>query len=152
MNQMNQDNIRTYTCILCPRGCELKAEWVWQEEGGERKKELRVSGNFCPRGVQYAIEEETNPKRTVTTSLYLAQAKEDSYKMVSVKTNTAIPKEKIPQVLREAAVLRITPPIEVGQVLTKNIADTGADLVATRRIEVAEGAKAPFGAEEEGKA
>ena len=33
-------------CIVCPRGCHLKVN-----DNNE------VSGNFCPRGAKYAIEE-----------------------------------------------------------------------------------------------
>ena len=32
-------------CIKCPRGCELEVEGK------------QVSGNMCPRGIDYAMEE-----------------------------------------------------------------------------------------------
>ena len=45
------------TCLLCPRGCLLTVS-----DNGE------VSGNYCPRGLIYAKQEMTAPKRTLTYS------------------------------------------------------------------------------------
>ena len=120
--------IMEYTCILCPRGCHLTAEWTVNEQN---EKTVSVTGNFCPRGIKYATEEMTQPMRTVTTSLYVSGGDE---KMVSVKTNDTIPKAKIEEVLEEARKISATAPIMVGDVLISNIAETGRDLVATRKV------------------
>ena len=111
-------------CILCPRGCHLQVE-----KAGE---EIHVEGNFCPRGVTYAVGELTHPVRTVTTSVYMEAGSQD--KMLSVKTSTAIAKEKIEEVLQIVKSVRAKAPVQVGDVIVKNIAETGADLVATRRV------------------
>ena len=37
-------------CIVCPRGCVLKVD-----------KQGNVTGNLCPRGIKYGIQETTNP-------------------------------------------------------------------------------------------
>lgn len=121
--------MKEYTCILCPRGCELKAEWII---GAQGEKELKVTGNFCPRGVKYATEEETSPMRTVTTSVYVQGGEE---KMLSVKTADTVPKGKVAEVLAEASLLRPSAPVFVGDVLAEDIAGTGVSLVATRRVE-----------------
>ena len=34
---------RTFTCIVCPNGCEVEAEY----EGGQVQS---VPGNLCPKG------------------------------------------------------------------------------------------------------
>lgn len=125
---MSEEEVMEYTCILCPRGCHLTAEWV-EDAGGE--KTVAVSGNFCPRGVKYATEEMTQPMRTVTTSCYVLGGDE---KMVSAKTNDTIPKAKIEDVLAEAKKLTAHAPLNVGDVLISNVAGTGRDLVATRKI------------------
>ena len=117
-----------YTCILCPRGCHLTAEWTVNEQN---EKTVSVTGNFCPRGIKYATEEMTQPMRTVATSVYVSGGDE---KMVSVKTNDTIPKAKIEEVLEEARKISATAPIMVGDVLISNIAETGRDLVATRKV------------------
>lgn len=117
-----------YTCILCPRGCHLTAEWATDEKG---EKTVKVSGNFCPRGIKYATEEMTMPMRTVTTSLYVDGGEE---KMVSAKTADTVPKEKIAMVLSQARSVRATAPLAIGDVLIENIAGTGVNLVATRKV------------------
>jgi len=119
-----------YTCIVCPRGCHLKAEWGTDESGN---KKVLVEGNFCPRGEKYATEEMTCPMRTVTTSLYVTGGEG---KMVSAKTNDTVPKAKIADVLAAAAAYVPAAPIKVGDVLIENIAGTGRNLVATRNVPV----------------
>ena len=42
---------RNLTCIVCPRGCQLTVEL------GADGAVLSVTGNTCPRGKQYAIDE-----------------------------------------------------------------------------------------------
>mgnify|MGYP004447986619 CR=1 FL=1 len=121
-----------YTCILCPRGCHLTAEKV-MEEG---KETIKVSGNFCPRGIRYATEEMTMPMRTVTTSLYVEGG---DMKMVSMKTAAPVPKERIPQVLEAAAKAQAKAPLKVGDAILKNVAETGTDLIATRNVAAARG-------------
>ena len=65
---------RDMTCIICTRGCALKVEI-----NGDN---ITVTGNSCPKGKQYAIDECTNPTRTVTSSVRV-ENREDT--MVSVK-------------------------------------------------------------------
>lgn len=116
-----------YTCIVCPRGCRLKAEKV-MENGQEV---IKVTGNFCPRGARYATEEMTCPMRTVTTSVYVEGG---TVRMLSCKTDDTVPKEKIGQVLREAASFKAKAPVRIGDVLIENVAGTGRSLVATRSV------------------
>lgn len=113
-----------YTCILCPRGCRLTAEKA--ADGS-----ITVSGNACPRGEKYAVSEMTNPMRTLTTSVYVTGGDEH---MVSVKTSASVPKGKVEEVLKIAAGVQAEAPLEVGDVLVQNIAGTGENLVATRKI------------------
>ena len=74
---------RNLTCIICPRGCSLTVEI----DGND----IKVSGNSCPKGQQYAIDEITHPTRTVTSTVRISN-RENS--MVSVKTAKPIPDRK----------------------------------------------------------
>mgnify|MGYP001529242129 CR=1 FL=1 len=58
---------RDMTCIICPRGCALKVEI-----NGDN---ITVTGNGCPKGKQYPIDECTNPTRTVTSSVRVVKYK-----------------------------------------------------------------------------
>lgn len=75
--------IRKLTCIVCPMGCSLEAE---TEDG----KVVSVTGNTCPRGAKYAIDECTNPTRTITTTVRCTDGS-----VIPVKTDKPIPKDKI---------------------------------------------------------
>ena len=74
---------RNLTCIVCPLGCDLTVELA---DG----KVLSVSGNTCPRGKKYAETECIAPMRTVTSTVRC-----DDGSLVSVKTDSPIPKEKM---------------------------------------------------------
>ena len=47
---------RELICISCPIGCHIQAEMT-------AAGEVEVSGNRCPRGKAYALNELTDPKR-----------------------------------------------------------------------------------------
>ncbi len=116
--------IREMTCIRCPLGCALTATVA--DDGS-----ITVTGNTCPRGAEYARNELTNPRRMVTSTVRVAGRKDA---MVSVKTATDIPKDKMlacVEALREAEVI---PPIHIGDVILKNVANTGVDIVATKSV------------------
>ena len=113
--------MKNITCICCPIGCDLKID-----QAGD---EFVVTGNKCPRGKKYVIEESTAPKRVVTSTVKIIGG---SYPVISVKTAQAIPKEKIFTIIDILANVAITAPVRVGDIVIKNIADTGVDVVATR--------------------
>lgn len=45
--------LRTFTCIMCPQGCEITAE------GSEAP--YSITGNKCKRGHEYVEQELVNP-------------------------------------------------------------------------------------------
>lgn len=111
------------TCINCPLGCALVVKKV---DG-----EYQVSGNNCLRGKKYAISEITNPVRIVTTTVKVKNSKE----RLSVKSNGGIVKDKIFTVIKTLKNVEVTAPIKIGDVVVKNIIDSGVDIVATKTIE-----------------
>ena len=112
------------TCINCPLGCALT---VASENGSV----LSVTGNTCQRGEAYARAEITAPVRIVTTSVPVAGG---SCPMVSVKTASAIPKDKIFDCISALKNVTATAPIAIGDVILQNVAGTGIDMVATRDV------------------
>lgn len=116
--------VKTLTCINCPMGCPLTVEM----EGGQV---ARVSGNTCKRGDVYARKEVTNPTRIVTSTVKVRNGKSD---MVSVKTKSDIPKEKIFDCVRALKGVQVEAPVRIGDVVVCNIADTGVDVVVTKNV------------------
>lgn len=116
--------IRELTCINCPMGCALRVEV-------ENGKVLAVHGNACPRGEIYGRSEVIHPVRTITSSLPVEGG---DLPMVSCKTSQPVEKDKIFSVMKAMEGVHCHAPVEIGDVLIENIADSGADLVATRKI------------------
>ena len=112
------------TCISCPIGCQLTVDLA--DDGTI----LKIEGNSCPRGPIYAQNEVTNPKRVVTSTVRVNNS--SAHPVVSVRTVDAVPKDKIFEVMDLIRDLRVALPIQMGDVLITNIADTGTDLIATR--------------------
>lgn len=110
------------TCIVCPLGCRIRVE---RDANG-----LKITGNECPRGLAYAREEMTAPKRTLTAVVKVAGRKS----MLPVKTKAAIPKAKIWPAMQEIKAITVLPPVSVGQVIKENLAETGVPLVATGTV------------------
>ncbi len=111
-------------CIVCPRGCEMTID---QKDG-----EWKVTGNGCRRGIEYAVEEAENPKRTLTSSIPIENG---DYEMTSVKTEHPIEKTKIQDALKAIGGMRLKAPVRSGDCLIENIAGTGVRLVATRTVQ-----------------
>lgn len=115
---------RELVCIVCPRGCRLT---LVKDENAERG--YIVTGNACPRGTDYGIKELTNPTRVVTSTVKI---KNYFLNRLPVKTNGAIPKEKIFECMKIINSVELEAPIKVGQVIIENILGTGVDLVTCK--------------------
>ena len=112
---------RQLICIGCPLGCMLTATL-------ENGTVTAVSGNTCPRGDSYARKECTAPERTVTGTVRVSGG---SAPVVSVRTSSPIPKEKVMDLARLMGALQVQAPVRPGDVLASNVLDTGSDLLAT---------------------
>ncbi len=105
------------TCIMCPMGCEIEVT--------KTKTGYTVTGNNCKRGETYAIQEMTEPKRIVTAIL---KTKNDG--VLSVKTSAPVPKNLVMSVMDEINKLKVKS-AKLGDVVLKNVLNTGADIVVT---------------------
>ena len=110
---------KTLTCILCPRGCTLSVT-----------ESLSVTGNGCPRGEKYAIEECTHPVRTVTATVRVSNR---TNTMLSVKTQAPVPKESMMDVMAHLRSMTVTAPIAMGTVIIRNI--FGTNIIATQKVD-----------------
>lgn len=112
-------------CIGCPLGCPLVVE---MESGAV----VRVRGNTCPRGDAYARKEVTHPTRVVTSTV---RVRGGTLAMVSCKTRTDVPKDKIFDVMRALKEVEVDAPVQIGEVLLADAAQTGVEVVATKTVE-----------------
>ena len=109
-----------FICIVCPRGCHLSVD-----------ENLNVTGNSCPRGKEYAINEVTNPTRTITSTVAISGSE---LHRLPVMTSSPIPKGKIFEVMQEIDKVRACAPVRIGDVIIRDVLGTGSDIIATRNI------------------
>ena len=121
---MSEIETRELICIGCPLGCPLTVEMKGTEV-------VSVTGNTCPNGDRYARKEVTDPRRTVTSTVRVLGG---SLPVVSVNTAQDIPKNKIFDCMQELATIRVKAPVQEGDVIVSNIADTGVSVIATKEI------------------
>lgn len=121
---MNTED-RNLTCIRCPIGCQIT---VTLADGQVTK----VVGNSCPRGAEYARNEVTHPMRTVTSTV---RVRGGELPVVSVKTKTDIPKDRIFAVMKEINSVTAQAPVHIGDILKEDLAGTGVPLVATKDVQ-----------------
>lgn len=112
--------MKQITCIVCPNGCRISAEI--------KDGQYAFSGNKCARGADFAQAELTAPKRSVCTTV------RTSYRgmpALPVRTNGEVPKDMIPGVMRALASVVVSKETRIGDVVVRNILDSGCDVIAT---------------------
>lgn len=107
-------------CITCPRGCHLIVD-----------DNFNVTGNLCPRGSIYAKNEITHPVRTLTSTCVIKSINETR---LSVKSNQPMPKELIFDAINEINKVIVSAPIKIGDIIIKNVCNSGIDIIATKNI------------------
>ena len=115
---------RSLTCIRCPLGCPLEIEL----NGSDL---ISVSGNECPLGANYAMVECTAPTRMVTTTVRVTGA---NIHRLPVRTRGNIPKDKIMACIESLRGVSVRAPVNPGDVVLADVAGTGVDIIATRKI------------------
>ena len=126
------------TCIVCPVGCSLNIVQDSAQRPGDSTDNLpalNVTGNRCPRGIEYAREEIADPKRTVTaTCVIVSDGVGSNYNLrrIPVKTTSPCPKDKIPLLLKEIYSKELHLPVKAGDVVIEDW--NGIKVIATRSV------------------
>ena len=115
---------RELICISCPLGCGLTVTI----KDGEVEK---VQGNTCPKGEAYGKKEVTNPTRIVTSTVRVTGG---ALPVVSVKTASDIPKEKIMDCARVLKEIEVQAPVSIGDVVLEDVCGTGVPMIATKNV------------------
>lgn len=120
----NRDVNHQMICIRCPVGCLISV--VKEEEDL-----LSITGNSCPKGEEYAGKEMTAPTRMLTSFVKVTGG---NHEVVSVKASEEVPKNKIFDCMEEIRYTRVKAPVNVGDIIIENVAETGINMIATGRI------------------
>ena len=115
--------MKELVCIVCPRGCTMTLE-------GEGK-DVKVSGNSCKRGAEFAVSEMTEPKRTICTTVKTAFP---DVPVLPVRVSKEIPKDRIFDVMAEINKVTVKKKVKRGEVIIKDVLGLGADIIATSGV------------------
>ena len=116
--------MKKFICIECPKGCHLT---VKSKDG----KVTGVLGNQCKKGKHYAVAEVEAPMRFLSSTV-LALGLE--MKMVPIKTDKPVPKERIFDVMKAIRKFRLMHAVRCQEVLIENVLGLGVNIVATREV------------------
>ena len=115
--------MKKLVCIVCPNSCELSIE--------ETSAGISVSGNKCKRGIKFATDEMTAPKRTISSVVKTAFKE---VPVIPVRVSDEIPKEKIFDVMNEINHVTVKKKLKRGDVVIKNVLSLGVDVIATSDV------------------
>ncbi len=115
--------MKKLVCIVCPNSCELSIE--------ETSDGISVSGNKCKRGIKFATDEMTAPKRTISSVVKTAFKE---VPVIPVRVSDEIPKEKIFDVMNEINHVTVKKKLKRGDVVIKNVLSLGVDVIATSDV------------------
>lgn len=110
---------KDFICIVCPRGCHIHVE-------GEN-----ITGYTCQRGLAYVKQELVDPKRTITSTI---KVNNGELKVVPVKSSDSISKNLMFDVMNEINKTVVEAPIDMHQILIKNVCGSGVDIIAAKEI------------------
>ena len=113
-----------FICITCPIGCDMDVE---TEDG----KLLSAKGHICPRGEEFVLQEITRPVRPLTTTVTIKDAE---FSMLPVRTDKPIEKGLLFQAMEELARIEVQAPVEMYDIVVRNVAGTEANVIATRNM------------------
>lgn len=109
-------------CTECERGCLLRAD--------SDLYEISVSGNYCPRGREYALKEYTNPVRLATFNV---RVRDGASPVVAARTARPIAVAKILPLSRLLLRLSVDAPVAAGQTLFVSL--LGERIISTSAVE-----------------
>lgn len=114
---------KEFVCIVCPNSCRLTVS--------EKDGEITVTGNDCKRGIKHGISEYKNPLRMITSTVAVIGA---GLPRLPVIGTGEIPKTKMKDCLDEIYGITVKAPIQCGDIIVRNIKETGVDIVASRSM------------------
>jgi CxxC motif-containing protein len=117
------EGFKEIRCIVCPTGCLVHVENV--------NGELIIEGHSCKRGEEYAREEFISPKRILTTTM---RVENGFLPLIPVRSDKAVPKDKLEETLRKIAATKIKAPIKMGDVLIEKVLELDINIIASRDL------------------
>lgn len=116
--------VKQVVCRKCDEKCLLDIETVGED--------IIVFGNNCSEGVKFARDEENNNSGTFTT---LVRIKGARLNVLSVKSTKPIDRKLWIECSKALSRVYVGAPIRIGDIVCKNILNTGVDIVSTKNVD-----------------
>lgn len=112
--------MKKLVCIVCPKGCNI--------EVSENGQDFDIIGNHCLRGKEYAVNEMTVPKRSITSTV---RTSFKALPRLPVRTDRDIDIKNIFPVMKQLNKIVVEQPVHQGDILISNILGLGVNIIST---------------------
>jgi len=115
--------MKRMVCIVCPTGCEMDVTM-----DGDI---VLVKGNECPRGIDHAQVEMTDPRRTLATTVYVLGG---ARPLASVRVDN-VPRDGMLEAMDGIRKINVPAPVIIGQTIAEiQIGEETFPVVATSTV------------------
>ena len=115
---------RHFVCVVCPIGCEIDVA----HDGG---KIISMEGNKCEKSQEFVSQELIEPMRILTTTVRIQGAR---WSVIPVRSDKVVPKRLFPRIMKKLRRIRLQAPVNILDMVVKDIVGTGANIIATRTM------------------
>lgn len=116
--------VKDFICPRCDNRCIVNVD--------KYNDYMEIQGNQCDEGAKY-IKEQINDNKDIFTTL--VRIKGSSYNVVPVKSSMPLDKKLWVECSKALSRLYVGSPIKVGDIVCKNILNTGVDIICTKNID-----------------
>jgi len=113
-----------FVCVVCPMGCEIDVVH-------DGSKIISMEGNKCEKSEEFVSQELIEPMRILTTTVRIQGSR---WPVIPVRTDKAVPKRLFPRIIRQLRDIKLRAPVNILDVVVKDVLRTGADIIATRTM------------------
>lgn len=113
-----------FVCVVCPIGCEIDVVHAGS-------KIISMEGNKCERAEEFVSQELIEPMRILTTTVGIQGSR---WAVIPVRTDKSVPKRLFPRIMRQLRRVKLRAPVNMLDVVVRNVLGTGANIIATRTM------------------
>jgi len=113
-----------FVCVICPIGCEIDVIH-------DGSKIISMKGNKCDKSEKFVTQEMIEPMRILTTTVRIEGSR---WPVIPVRTDKSVPKRLFPRIMRQLRRIRLQAPVDILDVVARDVLHTGADIIATRTM------------------
>jgi len=115
---------RHFVCVVCPIGCEIDVVH-------DGSKIISMEGSKCKKSEEFVSQELIEPMRILTTTVRIRGAR---WPVIPVRTDKSVPKRLFPRIMGQLRRIKLQAPVNILDVVVRNIVGTGANIIATRTM------------------